>query len=99
MQQFDCNVFDSIVPKLLQNWPDVFVGNFEFITSIVHGINPMLVCKFFFYTFDFSTLLFHTTSSVQHHSICYVFTKCTVQVNQMMPIKIVQNPQKKMKLD
>ncbi|CAG8536040.1 22254_t:CDS:10 [Rhizophagus irregularis] len=43
LQQYECNVFDSIVPKLLQNWPDIFVGKFEFITSIIHGINPMLV--------------------------------------------------------
>ncbi|CAI2179652.1 18993_t:CDS:10 [Funneliformis geosporum] len=42
LQQYECNVFDSIVPKLLQIWPEIFVGNFEFITSIIHGINPML---------------------------------------------------------
>ncbi|RIA88490.1 hypothetical protein C1645_242941 [Glomus cerebriforme] len=46
LQQYECNVFDSIVPKLLQNWSDIFVGNFEFITSIIHGINPMLIYKF-----------------------------------------------------
>ncbi|GBB89154.1 hypothetical protein RclHR1_15840006 [Rhizophagus clarus] len=46
LQQYECNVFDSIVPKLLQNWPDIFVGKFEFITSIIHGINPMLIYKF-----------------------------------------------------
>ncbi|CAG8448784.1 2994_t:CDS:10 [Funneliformis mosseae] len=46
LQQYECNVFDSIVPKLLQIWPEIFVGNFEFITSIIHGINPMLIYKF-----------------------------------------------------
>ncbi|CAG8575292.1 1755_t:CDS:10 [Funneliformis caledonium] len=46
LQQYECNVFDSIVPKLLQIWPEIFVGNFEFITSIIHGINPMLVCHY-----------------------------------------------------